>query len=111
MTPEQSYTNTNFHRHSGSGGKGGTFFSSAGLRTGGSLNQYSLMKPDPILVSKLLREESDQRYRYLIRNGNLHFVEQETLTLYVELPQIPNVIIVYRRPSERTNNAEKLALE
>ena len=31
--------------------------------------------------------------------------------MYVELKQIPNVIIVYRRPWERTTNAERLVLD
>ena len=55
--------------------------------------------------------ERDERYRYLVRHGNLHYVEADTLTLYVELKQIPNVMIIYRRPSERCTKAEKLALE
>ena len=70
-----------------------------------------LLKPDPPLISRLLRDETDERYRYLIRHGVLHFVEAETLTLYVELAQIPNIIVVYRRPSERITNADKLSLE
>ena len=31
--------------------------------------------------------------------------------MYVELAQIPNVIVVYRKPTERIANAEKLTLE
>ena len=63
------------------------------------------------MITKLLRDESDERYRYLIRHGNLHFIERESKTLYVELPQIPNVVVIYRRPVERTSNADKLSLE
>ena len=70
-----------------------------------------LLKPDPGLIVKLLNNETDERYRYLVRHGNLHYVEADTLTLYVELKQIPNIMIIYRRPSERANKAEKLALE
>ena len=72
---------------------------------------HQLQKPDQLLIAKILREETDERYRYLIRHGIVHFVETETLTLYVELAQIPNIIVIYRRPSERTANAEKLSLE
>jgi hypothetical protein len=43
------------------------------------------MKPDPSLVRKLLQEEKDERYRYLVKHGLLHFVEKETMTLLVEL--------------------------
>lgn len=70
-----------------------------------------LLKPDPGLVVKLLNNEKDERYRYLVRHGNLHYVEADTLTLYVELKQIPNVMIIYRRPSERSSKTEKLTLD
>jgi len=80
---------------------------------GGSTPSRSscLLKPDQVLTTRLLREEADDRYRYLVRHGNLLYVEADTLTIYVELAQIPNVTIIYRRPSERTSNPEKLALE
>ena len=42
-----------------------------------------------------------ERYRYLLKHGNVHFVEADTYSIYVELPQIPGILIVYRRPSER----------
>jgi leucine-rich repeat-containing protein 49 len=60
------------------------------------------------LVRKLLDQEKDERYRYLLRHGNLHYIEQESYSIYVELPQIPNIIIVYRRPTEREANPEKM---
>lgn len=60
--------------------------------------KVNLLKPDQNLIAKLLKEEQDDRYRYLVRNSILHYVEQDTWTLYVELKQIPNIMIVYRRP-------------
>jgi hypothetical protein len=60
-----------------------------------------MLKPDNLLVKKLLKEEEDDRYRYLLKHGNIHYIENESYSLFVELPQIPNVIIVYRRPQER----------
>lgn len=60
-----------------------------------------LIKPDPNMIRRLLNEEKDERFRYLLRHGNVINIESETLSLYVELPQIPNIIIVYRRPAER----------
>ena len=60
-----------------------------------------LLKPSSNLVRKLLVEEKDERYRYLLRHGNLHHIEAETFSIYVELPQIPNILIIYRRPVER----------
>ena len=47
----------------------------------------------------------------MLKNGNVHYIEPETYNLYVELPQIPNIIIVYRRPIERDHNPEKMSLE
>lgn len=44
-----------------------------------------LLKPDPALITNLLREEDDERYRYLVSQATVHYVEAETLTLYVEL--------------------------
>jgi hypothetical protein len=34
----------------------------------------------------LTKVEKDERYRYLIKHGNVQFIEPETLTIYVELP-------------------------
>lgn len=70
-----------------------------------------LMAPDQNLIRKLLYEEKDDRYRYLLRHGNLHHIEAETYSIYVELPQIPNILIIYRRPGERDNNPEKMFLD
>ena len=53
------------------------------------------------MISQLTEEETDARYRYLLKHGNVHAVEHATKTIYVELPQISGIIIVYRRPSER----------
>jgi len=35
----------------------------------------------------------------------------QTSTIYVEMKQIPGVLIVYRRPSERQANPEKIVLD
>jgi hypothetical protein len=43
------------------------------------------MKPEPNLVRKLLEEEKDERYKYLMKSGVLHFIEKDTHTLIVEL--------------------------
>jgi Leucine-rich repeat (LRR) protein len=58
-----------------------------------------------------MNEEKDERYRYLLKHGNIVSIEAETLSLYVELPQIPNIVIIYRRPSERETNFEKMNLD
>ena len=116
MTPGQSYLSkanhqmTSFNKSGSAGGAGvknSNFFASfLPAKT-----THPLLKPDPTLISKLLREEADERYRYLIRHGNVQFVEAESLTLFVELSQIQDCLVVYRRPSERVKNADKLSLE
>ena len=45
-----------------------------------------LLIPDQNLVRKLLEQEKDERYRYLLRLGNIHYIEADTFTIYVELP-------------------------
>lgn len=70
-----------------------------------------LMAPEPTLVKKLLAEEKDERYRYLLKHGNVHYIETDSYSLFVELPQIPNILIVYRRPAEREKNTEKMSLD
>lgn len=70
-----------------------------------------LLAPDQSLVRKLLAEEKDERYRYLLRHGNLHHIEADSYSIYVELPQIPNILIIYRRPSERDAHPEKMCLD
>lgn len=63
-----------------------------------------------MLVKKLIAEERDERYKYLLKHGMIHFVEQETYTLFVELPQIPNIMIVYRKPSMRKKDPHSIQL-
>jgi hypothetical protein len=45
-----------------------------------------LIKPDQNMIRKLLNDEKDERYRYLLRHGNIVNIEADSLTLYVELP-------------------------
>ena len=68
---------------------------------GSKLLAGKLLKPDPQIVKRLLSEEKDERFKYLLKHGIIHFIESGNFNLYVELPQIPNIIIIYRRPSER----------
>lgn len=70
-----------------------------------------MVKPEQSQIQRLLSEEKDDRYRYLLRQGTIHWVESSSGTIFVELKQIPNVIIVYRRPAERQANPEKVSLD
>lgn len=55
--------------------------------------------------------EEDERYRYLLKNGIVRRVEDEDKIIFAELPQIPGVLVVYRKPSERTANPDRLNLD
>lgn len=64
-----------------------------------------------INVDKLAASEEDERYRYLLKNGIVRRVEDEDKIIFAELPQIPGVLVVYRKPSERNANPDRLNLD
>ena len=74
------------------------------------LKSKYLKKPDEGIIKKLVEEETDERYRYLLKNGIVHAVEPATKRIYVELPQIQGILIVYRKPSERQSSPEMIDL-
>jgi len=107
-----------FHQKSKSGAKPQSFDLNASSNTKvmnstnfSSLKCSRLLDPEPKLIAKLLESEHDERYRYLLKHGKLHHIEADSFSLYVELPQIPNILIIYRRPKERTQNPEKIQLD
>lgn len=69
--------------------------------------QVKISKPTLDALSKL---DKDKRYVYFLTNGVLRRFEGEGEVLYIEIPQIPNNIVVYRRPMNRNRNKEKLHL-
>ena len=60
---------------------------------------------------ELAASEEDERYRYLLKNGIVRRVEDEDKIIFAELPQIPGVLVVYRKPSERNANPDRLNLD
>lgn len=42
--------------------------------------------------------EKDERFKYLLKNGELKKIEKSGNIIFAELPQIPNVWVCYRRP-------------
>jgi hypothetical protein len=34
-----------------------------------------MVKPDPMLIQKLMTEEKDERYRYLLKQGTVHMID------------------------------------
>lgn len=63
------------------------------------------------LFTELATNEEDERYRYLLKNGIVRRVEDEDKIIFAELPQIPGVLVVYRKPSERNANPDRLNLD
>lgn len=64
-----------------------------------------------LLGLELASNEEDERYRYLLKNGIVRRVEDEDKIIFAELPQIPGVLVVYRKPSERNANPDRLNLD
>ena len=56
-------------------------------------------------------QEDDERYKYLMKHGIVRKIEGDEKIIYAELPQIPDVLVVYRRQSERSANPERLNLD
>ena len=65
-------------------------------------------KYDP---SKLISNETDERYQYLLKRAIIRRVENDDKIIFAELPGLPGVLVVYRKPSERNVNPERLNLD
>lgn len=95
----------------------GVYGSAANLApgTGPKINVDSKCKGSYIAYNSLFIElaanEEDERYRYLLKNGIVRRVEDEDKIIFAELPQIPGVLVVYRKPSERNANPDRLNLD
>ena len=61
-------------------------------------------------IEMLFHLEKDERYLYFLRYGFLRRYEGKGDILYVEIPQIPKNIVIYRKPAVRNQNSEKLYL-
>ena len=74
------------------------------------LYDYFSIKISKATIDMLFNSEKDERYLYFLRYGNLRRYEGKGDILYVEIPQIPKNIVIYRKPSIRVKNSEKLYL-
>lgn len=63
------------------------------------------------LAAEQVAIEEDERYNYLLKHGIIKKVEDDDKTIFAELPQIPGMLVVYRKPSERKINPERLNLD
>jgi leucine-rich repeat-containing protein 49 len=61
-------------------------------------------------IKNVINAESDERYRYLLMNGFLKKTIKGGNIIIIELRQIPNVWVCYRRPQERKESLERLEL-
>ena len=71
---------------------------------------FKLEGSSAIDIKKLTANEEDERYRYLLKHGIVRRVEDEDKVIFAELRQIPGVLVVYRKPSERNAHHDKLLL-
>jgi len=71
---------------------------------------YFSIKISKATIEMLFNSEKDERYLYFLRYGFLRRYEGKGDILYVEIPQIPKNIVIYRKPSVRNKNSEKLYL-
>lgn len=72
---------------------------------------FKLEGSSAIDIKKLTANEDDERYRYLLRHGIVRRVEEGDKIIFAELKQIPGVLVVYRKPSERNMHPDKLNLD
>ncbi|CAI2359108.1 unnamed protein product [Moneuplotes crassus] len=84
---------------------------SIGGPKGTNLKFKNLLAPTNDLINTLLYKNKDERYRYLIKNAKVHYIEKGTESIYVELPQIPNILIIYRKPEVRLKSKHALNLD
>ena len=71
---------------------------------------YFSIKISKPTIDMLFNSEKDERYLYFLRYGCLRRYEGKGDILYVEIHQIPKNIVIYRKPSVRNKNSEKLYL-
>ena len=71
---------------------------------------YFSIKISKATIDTLFNSEKDERYLYFLRYGCLRRYEGKGDILYVEIHQIPKNIVIYRKPSVRNKNSEKLYL-
>ncbi len=71
---------------------------------------YFSIKVSRPTIDILFNNEKDERYLYFLRFGYLRRYEGKGDILYVEIPQIKKNLVVYRKPSVRNKNIEKLYL-
>jgi len=47
-----------------------------------------------IKVDKNVNNVDDERYKFLIKHGNIKRIDEQDKTIFAELPQIPGILVV-----------------
>ncbi|MCQ2819752.1 MAG: leucine-rich repeat domain-containing protein, partial [archaeon] len=71
---------------------------------------YFANKVPRVVVENLCRLDRDERYLYFLKFGHLRRYEGDGDVIYVEIPQIPKNLVVYRRSCARKKCVDKLYL-
>ena len=61
-------------------------------------------------TERFLKTIKDEKFIFFVKYGILHRFEGECEIIYIEIPQIPKKLVVYRRPFYRMKSLEKLNL-
>lgn len=56
-------------------------------------------------------DEEDERYKYLITHGIVRKMDGNDGIIFAELMRIPGAIVLYRKPSERNKNPDRLIIQ
>lgn len=78
---------------------------------GRALNLVKGKPPPPPTNPRLPIADSDERHSYLLKKAIIRKVEDDDKIIYAEMPGIPGVLVVCRKPSERNANPERLNLD
>ena len=76
-----------------------------------AVKKVPVAAPSKLDLPKPSSTESDERYQYLMKRGIIRRVEKDEKIIFAELPGLTGVLVVYRSPSERSSNPERLNLD
>ena len=78
-------------------------------RTTKAYDYFSIRIPKNYIES-IIKPIKDERFLFFIKYGILRRYEGECDIIYVEIPQIPRKLVIYRRPHCRMKSLNKLSL-
>ena len=71
---------------------------------------YFSMKIPYSIIEQRIKSIKDERFLFFIKYGILRRFDGDCETIYIEIPQIPKKIVIYRRPYARMKSSDKLNL-